>query len=421
MSKRNVLNPVRIYTNRVPGCICAACGAAILLGEQKTWTRTGRKANYHMPCAERLGVLVQRNGQWYMPNGDQPPVIEEQPHPPAPEHPFPLAIEEEPEDREDDVDVDVPEVSPAPPPAPMPDWMQGMAQAILPYIEQRINAKLDKAEVAAIVDKAVEKAKFPRVTVIEVRDPKTGETRNVGAQHKNFPRLLQAVQARTYSGKRNMVMLVGPTGSGKTTAAEGVAKALNVSYFHFGAMDNEYKMLGFVDAQGRIVSTEFKRWWNEGGLALFDEMDSWFPNATLALNSLSNGYITFPDGKQAGSPDRYLIAACNTWGLGGDNDYVGRFKLDAAFLNRWNVQMPWDYDEEFERSIFGNHPWVRRVQELRGRCRAKGIKAIMSPRASDSGPGLLDAGWSMAEVEEVTLKQAMKQSDWDSICLPRCA
>lgn len=419
------------FRNRMEGTFCAHCGKVITgtesrPGEIKAWQRIrGKSSNWHLLCALQLGKVVNRAAYEKIlsenpdlerielpvePRVRVNPVVEESFHPAEP----PMVSETE---ILGDDDPELEQDDPAPP--KVPDWLQGMADAILPYVETRIDIKTNKVE--KLVERALDKIQRQNVTRIEVIEPKTMEVRNLGIQHRMFPKLFSAVQAVGASGKRNMVMLVGPTGSGKTTAAEETDKALKVPYYHFGAMDTEYKMLGFIDAQGRIVSTEFRKWYLEtGGLALFDEMDSWFPNAQLSLNSLTNGYMTFPDGQHAGHANRYMVSACNTWGLGADNDYVGRFKLDAAFLNRWNVKLHWDYDEDLERGIFGNDRWTRRVQELRARCRQKGIKTIISPRASDTGYGLLDAGWAIEEVEECVVRQGMKDSDWQSILHPRC-
>ena len=89
-------------------------------------------------------------------------------------------------------------------------------------------------------------------------------------------------------------------------------------------------------AQGTIVSTEFRKAYENGGLFLFDEIDASMPGAILAFNAaLANNFMDFPDKKVPRHKDFYCIAAANTFGSGADRQYVGRNQLDAASLDRF--------------------------------------------------------------------------------------
>ena len=77
--------------------------------------------------------------------------------------------------------------------------------------------------------------------------------KDLGKQHNQLPTLLQILATKLN------VSLVGPAGAGKTYAAEQCAKALGVPYHFTGAVASEFKLTGFIDAQGRIVSTEFRK------------------------------------------------------------------------------------------------------------------------------------------------------------------
>lgn len=172
-------------------------------------------------------------------------------------------------------------------------------------------------------------------------------------RHERFGKLVMLVSALGNEDKN--IWLAGPAGSGKTTAARKLAAALGYdeeSEFDFnGAIDTEYKLSGFVDAKGRVVSTAFRKIWENGGVYLFDECDASMPGALLAFNAaLANGYAAFPDGTIKRNERTVIIAAANTWGFGGDANYVGRAKLDAAFLDRF-VTLTWNYDENLERNI----------------------------------------------------------------------
>ena len=195
---------------------------------------------------------------------------------------------------------------------------------------------------------------FARTFVVPVTDAQEKWAKiaaRAGAQHRAFKALVMLSMALGEDDRN--IWLAGPAGSGKTTAARKLADCLNMSdRFEFnGAIDTEYKLSGFVDAKGRVVSTAFRRIWENGGVYLFDECDASMAGALLAFNAaLANGFAAFPDGTIKRHKDCYIVAAANTWGFGGDAEYIGRAKLDAAFLDRF-VTLTWQYDEDLERKI----------------------------------------------------------------------
>jgi MoxR-like ATPase len=200
-------------------------------------------------------------------------------------------------------------------------------------------------------------------------------------------------------------MLVGPAGSGKTTLCEQVAEALNLRFYFTGAVASEYKLSGFVDAQGRVVSTAFRDAYTNGGLFLFDEVDASMPQAIMAFNAaLSNGHCDFPGDIEPTKrhPDFRVIAAANTFGRGADRQYVGRNQLDAASLDRF-VVVNMDYDNVLERALAGNRDWTKRVQRIRREIQKQQIRHIVSPRASIQGAKLLAVGFSIDEVLDATV------------------
>jgi hypothetical protein len=237
---------------------------------------------------------------------------------------------------------------------------------------------------------------------------------NVGKQHKQFPLLLQAV------GAGCSVWLAGPAGSGKTSAAEAVARSLGVPFWFDGALDTEYKLLGYKDANGNTVRTNFREAFEHGGVYLADECDGWLAPAALALNAaLANGVCSFPDGIVKRHAKFVCIAAGNTWGLGATAEYIGRNKQDAAFLDRF-VRINWDYDEVFERELtLAINPeageWISQIQTWRAKARAKGLKVVISPRASLHGAKLLLAGMKRAEVEALTVRNGLTDDQFRNL------
>lgn len=237
----------------------------------------------------------------------------------------------------------------------------------------------------------------------------------LGVQHKQFKKLLGACMTRSIAGPVN-VWLTGPAGSGKTKGAENVAKALGVDFYFNGAIDTPYKLMGFKDAKGEYQRTAFRDAYENGGVYLFDEVDASLPPALLAFNAaLANGYADFPDGRINRHPDCYIIAAANTWGTGPNSDYVGRNKLDAAFLDRF-VQIAWGYDNDLEKMLAAHDEWTNFVQAVRENAMKKGVKVVISPRASISGGALLKMGmFSVDEVIDMTIKKGMSQDNWNTV------
>lgn len=230
-----------------------------------------------------------------------------------------------------------------------------------------------------------------------------------GVAHKEFQTLLIMAQAGVN------ILMVGPAGSGKTTAAEMLARALGREFRFNGAIDTEYKLKGFVDAQGRVVHTAFRDAFENGGVYLFDEVDASLPSATMAFNAaLANGWCDFPDGRVTRHPDTVIIAAANTYLGGATFEYVGRNKQDAAFIDRF-VALQWDIDEALETTLCSNKQWCSHVQRLRANARAKSLKVIISPRASIEGAKLLSKGLPWDFVEKAAIKKGMTDDQWSAI------
>ena len=228
--------------------------------------------------------------------------------------------------------------------------------------------------------------------------------KDLGKQHFQFEKLSKYVQTK------NNIFLVGSAGSGKTTAARNIAKALNIKFYFTGAINSEYKLTGFIDAQGRIVNTEFRKAYENGGLFLFDEIDASFPQAILAFNAaLANDFMDFPDKKVPKHKNFYCIAAANTFGTGADRQYVGRNQLDAATLDRF-ITLNWKIDETLEHELAKNYEWVNYVQKARKAASKIGERHIISPRASMQGADLLRIGIDRKEVEKDVLWKGLDAS-----------
>lgn len=212
--------------------------------------------------------------------------------------------------------------------------------------------------------------------------------------HRALPDVLRAVAAQ------DNPYLVGPAGSGKTTLARQVAEVLKRSFYAENRVTSEFKLLGFMNAQGKYVRTQFRDAYEKGGVFLFDEVDASDPDAMVALNSaIENGICPFPDKLVTMHKDFVCIAAGNTFGRGADRQYVGRNQLDASTLDRFCI-IEVDYDEDLEMKLAGNAEWTRFVQKVRNAVDAEKIRMIVSPRASIYGARLLAAGEPWESVAE---------------------
>ncbi len=261
---------------------------------------------------------------------------------------------------------------------------------------------------------------------IAVTNAVTGESKNLGVQHFKFETLLKACALRDHTGKRLNIWLTGPTGSGKTTAAENAAKALGLNFHFDGSLDADYKVIGFRDAHGHVVETGFRKIFTNGGIYVADEIDNWNSSAILGLNApLANGFAAFPDGMVERHPDCIIIACANTWGLGAMADYVGRARLDAATLDRFMPKIDWPYDNRLETAIAVNiagdlgRTWADYVQTARNKALEQGLKFIISPRATYNGAAMLINGFNVEEIIDVTVAAGLAPEQRESIGLDR--
>jgi cobaltochelatase CobS len=254
-------------------------------------------------------------------------------------------------------------------------------------------APLDEARVIELV-KAHSAA--PTIHVVEIKSPDAP-----AVTIDNAHCLLKDVLTWMSSGAH--VALVGPAGSGKTELARQVAEALGRKFYLTGALDSPYKLVGFIDAQGRYQRTPFRDAIEHGGLFLLDEVDASSPGVLLTINAaLANGHMDFPDGIMPVHQDFVCMIAANTYGRGADRQYVGRNQLDAATLDRFAF-LEVDYDEDLERRLAGNDAWHKRVTKLRRAVRETKTRMVVSMRASIRGAAALKAGVHQKDVENALI------------------
>ncbi|MER5217838.1 AAA family ATPase [Streptomyces sp. NPDC002838] len=238
--------------------------------------------------------------------------------------------------------------------------------------------------------------------VVEVRVADADPVRVTGHTHAVLPDVLLALGAGCH------VLLVGPAGTGKSMMAQQAAEAF-AQEFHalsLGPTTPMSKIFGYYDAHGTYHGTPFRSAFEHGGLMLLDELDSGHPGLLAELNqALSIRSCAFADGMVAAHPEFRLIATANTYGTGGDRQYVGRQALDAATLDRFVViDVPVDEDLE-ERLALAHAPSrqedtlqvIEKVRRLRATAAEKRLPVMFSPRAGIDAAKLLQAGASVEQ------------------------
>lgn len=269
----------------------------------------------------------------------------------------------------------------------------GNAEQAVDWLRKAVNAPSLEETKKLIQEEII---KMNMLNKVELKTPDGVKMLDDEPRHFLFPDILTTVNANIPTA------LIGPAGSGKSTVAEQVAKALEFKFYLQNAVTGTHELSGYLDAHGKYNTTTFREAFEKGGVFFIDEVDTSDAGAVKWLNSaLANGYAMFPD-----KPDpvnrhpkfRALIAA-NTYGTGADRMYVGANQLDASTLDRF-VFFDFGYDEKLEVALAGNIDWAKRVQELRAAAFAEKARIVISPRASIHGAKLLSVGWSQELVEE---------------------
>ncbi|MFV2172037.1 AAA family ATPase [Actinomadura sp. LOL_016] len=238
--------------------------------------------------------------------------------------------------------------------------------------------------------------------VVEVRVAGAPEVRVGGHAHVVLPDVLLALGAGCHA------LLVGPAGTGKSMMARQAAEAFGQEFhaLSLGPTTPMSKIFGYYDAHGTYHGTPFRRAFEHGGLMLLDELDSGHPGLLAELNqALSIRSCAFADGMVSAHPDFRLVATANTYGTGGDRQYVGRQALDAATLDRF-VVVDVPVDEELEERVALAHAPSRtddarqvleEVRRLRATAAEKRLPVMFSPRACIDAAKLLQAGASVEQ------------------------
>lgn len=208
------------------------------------------------------------------------------------------------------------------------------------------------------------------------------------------------------------VYLTGKAGTGKNVICKQVAKALGLDFYFTNAVTQEYKLTGFIDANGTYQGTQFYQAFTKGGLFFLDEMDASIPETLVILNAaIANRYFDFPTGKVDAHPDFRVVAAGNTVGTGADSEYTGRYCLDEASLDRF-AMVEISYSRQIEDALSnGDSDLVNFAHTFRDITETAGLKCLFSYRTITRVAKLK----SMLPLKEVLKISLLKGLDVDDI------
>jgi hypothetical protein len=288
-----------------------------------------------------------------------------------------------------------------------------------PFEQQMIEAIIDKGKEIATKDLENEmknhldefiKDKYgvlPKSIEFIKEDGKRKEIK--GIFHKEFENICKMVNNNI------PLMLVGGAGAGKNHTLEQVAEALELDFYTTNAINQEYKLTGFIDANGMYHETEFYKAFTNGGMFFLDEIDASCPEALIILNgAIANKYFDFPTGRVNAHKNFRVVCAGNTYGTGADMIYVGRNVLDGATLDRF-VVLPFDYDEEVELKLSYDKELFDFIRDLRKAVNDTGIRFIVSMRALINASKMLQIGMDRTTILKTAIIKNMQIDDLNTV------
>ena len=271
--------------------------------------------------------------------------------------------------------------------------------------------KVDSDELFALVypevRKRIEQQIGPIPEIHKVETP-IGEHKFTGVTHEKFDQVLNLVFNDI------PVYLAGPAGTGKNVICKQIAEGLGLDFYFSNAVTQEYKLTGFVDANGNYQSTQFFNAFTKGGIFFLDEMDASIPEVFVILNAaIANRYFDFPKyGKVEAHKDFRVIAAGNTLGTGANSDYTGRYCLDRASLDRFAL-IEVNYSPKIEAAITENdEDLIKFCHAFRKITEGAGIQCLFSYRSLDRIHKLSKMkDLSMQDIYEMSLLKGLDKDD----------
>jgi hypothetical protein len=246
-------------------------------------------------------------------------------------------------------------------------------------------------------------------------------------EHSAFPLLMAILKSGVNCA------LVGPAGSGKTTAAERAASALGIPFSTVSC--NPASLKGDVIGRQDPMSEKFfdgpmVQAMRTGGLCLLDEADKLNPQVMPMVNSATaNRWLMLPNGERVNAADstRFMLAM-NTYGTGATDLYASS-RQDAATMDRFfmldvqydpglmaamcgcdvRVKSP-DYSVDKGGLLGSREAWFHLITSVWTALEKHNIKHVVSPRACQMGIKLAEQGVGVHWLLEGLIYKGLKEA-----------
>ena len=212
------------------------------------------------------------------------------------------------------------------------------------------------AVLANVKEELIQKVLTRTVVNINIVDR---EPINIEVSATDHPKTEEVLKSLTLTNK---AMLVGPTGTGKTTMIEKIAGAMGVEFNKYSCSRDSsvHDLLGYKQPRSEeYLETTFLKTYEEGGIFLVDEYDAMSGDMALFFNGVADNssFISVPhrDNKPKAikHKDFYLIMCGNTYGKG-SIEYSGRDIQDGALMDRFRLcKHHIGYNEALEKAFMG--------------------------------------------------------------------
>lgn len=208
----------------------------------------------------------------------------------------------------------------------------------------------------------------------------------------------------------------GPAGTGKTYTVYQIAEYMQVSCYLQGKVSHPSELSGFVDAMGNYHTTPLRTAFENGGILLIDEFDSWDSDVVVAINSaIASRKFAFADGKEISAhEDLMFVFTANTQFGGCVNGYE-RSPMDISTINR-AIWFKIDYDFELESELYGRElaNFAKNAREVLSN---ENVIGIISMRNMAAYNNMIAAGFSKQDAIRYGLLSTINDTD----CVNRLA
>lgn len=193
---------------------------------------------------------------------------------------------------------------------------------------------------------------------------------NITTSHTDHPKTENVLQSLIHNKK---AMLVGPTGTGKTTMVEKIAIQMGVPFYKYSCSRDSsvHDLLGYKQpASEEYLETVFLKCYENGGIFLVDEYDAMSGDMALFFNGVCDNSKSISVPHRDSNPiakrhkDFIIIMSGNTYGKG-SVDYSGRDFQDSALLDRFRLcRHHIGYNPNLEKAFMGDkYQWALKLRE----------------------------------------------------------